>query len=300
MQRFSFQKVSTNDEEEEDEDEDNDDDDDEEVLKGGGELYYSRIATTTTVESAARPRRSFQRSSSVLSSALSLVSSRKSFSYDKLSQVPIQLTVVKLDGSSFEIDVQKMATIDELKQAVERKFSHLPTKGPGKISWRHVWGHFCLSYRGYKLLHDSDFIKDYGIKDGDQLRFVRHVSIAYNLIKKQSRKRIEAPKPITIAKYNEEESLQKSDIYDDIEDLSCQQYKHEVDDNSTQNDCVLSHLFRGWFLYSKLSSREHTRSGDDTGPSKWAGGFVGCFRSLFQFCDNRPPSYSSRVSQVEI
>ncbi|KAK9699942.1 hypothetical protein RND81_08G205300 [Saponaria officinalis] len=290
MGRFSFQKVSA--------DEEEDEDDDEEFFKRGGDYFYSRIAATE-VESVVRKRRSFHRSSSVLSSALSLVGSRKSFSYDKLSQVPIQLTVIKLDGSSFEIDVRNMGTIAELKQAVERKFSHLPTKGPGKISWRHVWGHFCLSHRGHKLLHDSDYLNDYGIKDGDQLRFVRHVSIAYNLIKKQSRKRIEAPKPITIADYNEEES-KKSEVYEDIEDLRCQQYKNEVEDNSTQNDCMLSHLFSGWFLYSKLSNREHTRFGDDIGRSRWAGGFVGCFRSLFHFSDNRPSNYSSRVSQVEI
>ncbi|KAK9683582.1 hypothetical protein RND81_10G151000 [Saponaria officinalis] len=198
MRRFSFQKVAA--EEEEDAD-----------------YYYSKIASTSV-----RPRRSFHRSSSVLS----IGGSRKSFCYDKLSQVPIQLIVVKLDGSSFEIDVRKSATIAELKQAVERRFSHLPTDGPGKISWRHVWGHFCLSYRGQKLLNDSDFIKSYDIKDGDQLRFVRHTSIAYNLIKKQSRKQIDGPKPNTIPENHEEEN-QKLDVDDNQENLRCLQFKHE-------------------------------------------------------------------------
>ncbi|KAH9615828.1 hypothetical protein KSS87_004065 [Heliosperma pusillum] len=218
MRRLSFHKIAATEEESEDEEED-------EIYSNGGDYYYNKIAVME-VESAPMPRRSFHRSSSVLSSALSLVSSRKSFSYDKLSQLPIQLTVVKLDASSFEIDARKMATIAELKEAVERKFCHLPTKGPGKISWRHVWGNFCLSFHGQKLLHDSDFIKDYGIKDGDQLRFVRHVSISYNLIKKRSRSRIEAPKPITIAESNEEGS-QKSEVYDDLEDLRCQENKYE-------------------------------------------------------------------------
>ncbi|XP_074285686.1 uncharacterized protein LOC141611126 isoform X2 [Silene latifolia] len=222
MRRLSFQKIAATEEDRENEQQE---EENEVFSQGEGDYYYNKIAVME-VESAPMRRRSFQRSSSVLSSALSLVSFRKSFSYDKLSQVPIQLTVVKLDASSFEIDVRKMATIAELKEAVERKFHHLPTKGPGKVSWRHVWGHFCLSFHGQKLLHDSDFIKDYGIKDGDQLRFVRHVSIAYNLIKKRSRKRIEAPKPITIAESNEEDS-QKSEVYDDLEDLRCQQNKYE-------------------------------------------------------------------------
>ncbi|XP_074276578.1 uncharacterized protein LOC141600280 isoform X2 [Silene latifolia] len=194
MRRFSFQKVASAEEEE--------------------NHYDYRVP--------ARARRSFHRSSSVLS----IVSSRNSFSYDKLSQVPIQVTIVKLDGSSFEVDVGKMATIAELKLAVERRFNHLPIKGTDDISWRHVWGHFCLCYRGQKLLNDSDFIKDYGIKDGDQLRFIRHVSVAYNLIKKHSRKRIEAPKSNTILEGHEEER-QKPQIYDDTENVRCQQYKNE-------------------------------------------------------------------------
>lgn len=34
-----------------------------------------------------------------------------------------------------DIEVPKTATVLELKQAVEAVFSHMPQKGPGKISW---------------------------------------------------------------------------------------------------------------------------------------------------------------------
>lgn len=34
-----------------------------------------------------------------------------------------------------DVEIAKTATVDELKQAVEAVFSHLPQKGPGKISW---------------------------------------------------------------------------------------------------------------------------------------------------------------------
>lgn len=92
--------------------------------------------------------------------------SRKSFSfsYRKLPSQPLRLSVLKLDGSSFgnssviiflcfmanfnsmklimsclicftDIVVSKMATIAEVKQAVQAVFSHMPKKGPGKISW---------------------------------------------------------------------------------------------------------------------------------------------------------------------
>lgn len=33
----------------------------------------------------------------------------------------------------------------------------------------YVWGHFCLSYNGQKLVIDTDCIRDYGVKDGDQV-----------------------------------------------------------------------------------------------------------------------------------
>lgn len=32
-----------------------------------------------------------------------------------------------------------------------------------------MWGHFCLSYDGQKLLTDTDDIGSYGIKDGDKV-----------------------------------------------------------------------------------------------------------------------------------
>ncbi|KAL8216351.1 hypothetical protein R6Q57_023188 [Mikania cordata] len=114
--------------------------------------------------------------------------SRKSFSYGKLPLEPIRLTVLKLDGSSFEITVAKNPTVAQLKQAVEDAFDHLPKHGIGKVSWSHVWAQFCLCFNGQKLLHDQDSVGIHGIKDGDQLQFVRHTSISYNLVKEKSEK----------------------------------------------------------------------------------------------------------------
>lgn len=33
----------------------------------------------------------------------------------------------------------------------------------------HVWGHFCLCYNDQKLVTETEYIKNYGIKDGDQV-----------------------------------------------------------------------------------------------------------------------------------
>ncbi|VFQ60740.1 unnamed protein product [Cuscuta campestris] len=110
-----------------------------------------------------------------------------SFSYTMIPPRPLKLTVLKLDGSSFEIEVPRNGTVADLKKAVEASFSHLPCK----VSWRHVWGHFCLSHDYEKLLCDTDHIGLHGIRDGDQLEFVRHVSVSY-LGKQQEREDLEA------------------------------------------------------------------------------------------------------------
>ncbi|KAG4989473.1 hypothetical protein JHK82_031797 [Glycine max] len=57
----------------------------------------------------------------------------------------------------------------ELKQTVEAVFSHMPQKGPEKILWPLVWRQFCLCYQGQKLVSETNYIRDYGIKDGDQV-----------------------------------------------------------------------------------------------------------------------------------
>ncbi|KAL0687120.1 hypothetical protein Bca4012_086797 [Brassica carinata] len=101
---------------------------------------------------------------------------RRSFNYNQMPEEPIKLAVLKLDGSSFGIEVLKTATVGELKMAVEAAFSHLPITGVGKVSWPHVWAQFCLSYEDQRLLNEADYLIEFGIKDGDQLRFIRHIS----------------------------------------------------------------------------------------------------------------------------
>ncbi|EPS73756.1 hypothetical protein M569_01002, partial [Genlisea aurea] len=97
-------------------------------------------------------------------------------SYDKIPQEPLGLIVLKLDGTSFEIEVERTGTVGDIKRAVESTFSYLPEKGIGRVSWDHVWSQFCLCYDGQKLLHNSDCMYTFGIRDGDQLNFIRYAS----------------------------------------------------------------------------------------------------------------------------
>ncbi|KAG9156025.1 hypothetical protein Leryth_012095 [Lithospermum erythrorhizon] len=89
---------------------------------------------------------------------------------------------LKGDGTSFEIYVAKNGTVADLKDAVETAFCY----SPQTVSWSHVWGNFCLCYDGYKLLSDNDYISGYEIQDGDQIKFVRHVSDVNRIRKTRS------------------------------------------------------------------------------------------------------------------
>ncbi|TYH61212.1 hypothetical protein ES332_D07G035900v1 [Gossypium tomentosum] len=110
-------------------------------------------------------------------------STHESFSYSKLPEETLNLSIRKLDGSSFVIEVLKSATVADLKLGVQNVFCHMPDEGPDKISWGRVWGHFCLSYGDVKLITDADLIEKYGIKDDDQLHFTRHISTKVQKVK---------------------------------------------------------------------------------------------------------------------
>ncbi|KAL0916569.1 hypothetical protein M5K25_014093 [Dendrobium thyrsiflorum] len=139
-------------------------------------------------EKEPRPSFSLSSFSSASSSTSVYIPRHRSFSYYRLPVHLLKLTVLKLDGSSFDVQVARMASVRELKMAVEEVFGqyHMDRKMEN-ISWAHVWGQFCLSFRGIKLIEEKSLIKDFGIKDSDQLQFVRHLSISCTPIKQRRR-----------------------------------------------------------------------------------------------------------------
>ncbi|ESQ32070.1 hypothetical protein EUTSA_v10004912mg [Eutrema salsugineum] len=172
---------------------------------------------------------------------------RRTFSYDKLPTEPIRLSVLKLDGSSFDVYVMSSATVGDLKLAIETAFSHVPKKGPSKISWSHVWGHFCLCFGGQKLVTDTECIGSYGMKDGDEVRFKNHVSGNAVLNKGYSRKskqkiseRIEAKDGDD--EVNRMEKIDDHDSWDDLEKGSFVRYgdDHDLKTSPGENRSCLS------------------------------------------------------------
>ncbi|KAG0449652.1 hypothetical protein HPP92_027272 [Vanilla planifolia] len=150
-------------------------------------------------------RRSFCLSPFPSGSSIVFCSPRSSFSYRRLPVHLAKLTIIKLDASSFDVHVARTASVRELKIAVEDVFTQSKKDGPreaisvqcARLSFNvivtifrlrmHVWSHFCLSYRGLKLIEEKALLKNFGIKDGDQLHFIRHLSISYTPLRHRQR-----------------------------------------------------------------------------------------------------------------
>ncbi|XP_062387164.1 U11/U12 small nuclear ribonucleoprotein 25 kDa protein [Sardina pilchardus] len=83
--------------------------------------------------------------------------------------------VCKADGEVMPIVVVQQATVLHLKNAICRYYELKQQREGGikHISWRYVWRTFNLVYNGEKLDEDSRKLKDYGIRNRDEVTFVK-------------------------------------------------------------------------------------------------------------------------------
>ncbi|OAE27918.1 hypothetical protein AXG93_3309s1150 [Marchantia polymorpha subsp. ruderalis] len=93
---------------------------------------------------------------------------------DKLIGVELgsamKLSILKMDNTSFDVAVLNTASVRELKAELEKKVDSMEQGqlGHRHISWKHVWGNFCLTYNNEKLLNDDALLREFGIKNNDQ------------------------------------------------------------------------------------------------------------------------------------
>ncbi|XP_013879513.1 U11/U12 small nuclear ribonucleoprotein 25 kDa protein [Austrofundulus limnaeus] len=83
--------------------------------------------------------------------------------------------VVKADGEIMPIVVVQNATVLDLKKAI-RRFMELKQQREGgvkHISWRYVWRTFHLIFQGEKLEDDMMRLKNYGIRNRDEVTFMK-------------------------------------------------------------------------------------------------------------------------------
>ncbi|KAF1871509.1 hypothetical protein Lal_00020303 [Lupinus albus] len=201
----------------------------------------------------------------------SIVSINSCKSYNRLPSQPLTLSILRLDASFFYVEVSKNASVGELKHAVEAIFSHMPQK----ISWPLVWGQFCLCYEGHRLVVETDYLRDYGIHDGDQLRFIRHVSNISSSRRKRSKKRVMNLKQhrrstSPLSEYQQIEHSDEDDI--DIENGKIQHCSEE--EECIENNRLTTSLFGGFLPYSQVIDVRRARIESRNCPSFIARGVL--------------------------
>ncbi|PNT66061.1 uncharacterized protein LOC100841643 [Brachypodium distachyon] len=112
-----------------------------------------------------------------------------SFSYHRLPEPRLRLTIRKLDDSYFDVQIARSAAVWELKAAIEAVFIALFYDMDNAITWQHVWSHFCLCFKDEKLTDDRATLRAFGIKDGDELHFSQHLSVDYSPCKRSKSQR---------------------------------------------------------------------------------------------------------------
>ncbi|KAK3231924.1 hypothetical protein Dsin_003805 [Dipteronia sinensis] len=86
----------------------------------------------------------------------------------------MRISILKLDGTSFDVALMNSATLKDLKLAIKRKVNDMEQSKMGHrhISWKHIWTDFCLSHHNQKLLDDNSPLQDFGIRNNSQVQFV--------------------------------------------------------------------------------------------------------------------------------
>lgn len=83
------------------------------------------------------------------------------------------------------------ATVLDLKKAI-RRFMELKQQREGgvkHVSWRYVWRTYQLVFQGEKLEDDKTRLKDYGIRNRDEVTFMKRLRKKWNVTVSHIRKR---------------------------------------------------------------------------------------------------------------
>jgi len=91
----------------------------------------------------------------------------------------VTVYVNREDGQSLPVVVDQKGTVLDLKKAIRR---HMEIKlhresGPSHISWRSVWKSYWLLFDNEKLANDSETLKNYGIGNMSEVKFIKRLSL---------------------------------------------------------------------------------------------------------------------------
>ncbi|XP_077990758.1 U11/U12 small nuclear ribonucleoprotein 25 kDa protein-like [Glandiceps talaboti] len=85
------------------------------------------------------------------------------------------VNVRKHTGETVPVVVLQGATVLDLKNAIKRHFTMKLTREGRKkqISWRYIWKTYWLVFDGERLSENHKKIKEYGIKNQSEVKFVK-------------------------------------------------------------------------------------------------------------------------------
>ncbi|OXB74521.1 UNVERIFIED_CONTAM: hypothetical protein H355_001903 [Colinus virginianus] len=83
--------------------------------------------------------------------------------------------VCKADGESMPVVVVQNATVLDLKKALRRHVQLRQARRGGvqHLSWRYIWRTYHLTFGGEKLADDGKKLREYGIRNRDEVSFVK-------------------------------------------------------------------------------------------------------------------------------
>ncbi|XP_077131411.1 U11/U12 small nuclear ribonucleoprotein 25 kDa protein [Ranitomeya variabilis] len=89
--------------------------------------------------------------------------------------------VCKGDGEVMPVVVIQNATVLDLKRGIQRyvQLKHQREGGIQHISWKYVWKTYQLSFSGEKLDNDEKSLREYGIKNRDEVVFIKKLKDKY-------------------------------------------------------------------------------------------------------------------------
>ncbi|KAM3240766.1 hypothetical protein ACQJBY_054038 [Aegilops geniculata] len=211
-----------------------------------------------------------------------LACGRTSFSYHRLPEPPLRLTVRKLDDSYFGVQIARSAAVWELKAAIQGVFIALYNDMENAVTWQHVWSHFCLCFKDEKMTDDRATLRAFGIKDGDELHFAQHLSVDYSPCKSSKSQRATSHRRSRTTV--EDCSVRPRSLMDDLIEEDEGEKKLAATRHSTsildEDFCVYEHheqhveedrkkgsYVRGWFSYSRFRGNRRTHSENIEQPS---------------------------------
>lgn len=87
------------------------------------------------------------------------------------------VNVRRADNEVLPIVVTQTATVLDLKHAIKRHVNLKQQRANGKLhlSWRYVWKRYWLYFNGEKMTDDKKLLKDYGIRNKDEVTFIKRL-----------------------------------------------------------------------------------------------------------------------------